>query len=100
MATFFMFGTYSADALRKISPARTDQARQAIEELGGEVKGIYALLGEYDLVFIVDLPNTTDAMKASVALGQLTGVTFKTSAAMPVEEFDNIVGQHKHSSGK
>lgn len=93
MACFFMFGTYSSESIKRISGERTKQARQIVEDLGGRVKEMYALLGQYDLVFIVEFPNMTDAMKASVALGHLTNITFSTSAAMPVEEFDKIVGQ-------
>lgn len=93
MAKFFMFGKYSSDAVKEISAERTVQARQLIEKLGGQVKEIYALLGEYDLVFIVELPNMTDAMKAAVALGRLTGVSFCTSAAVAVDEFDRLVGE-------
>jgi uncharacterized protein with GYD domain len=91
MAAFFMFGRYSADSVKHISPDRTREACQAIERLGGKVRSIYALLGEYDLVFIVDLENMTDAMKAAVVLGRLTGICFSTAAAVPVEEFDRII---------
>jgi uncharacterized protein with GYD domain len=91
--TFFMFGRYSADALKRVSVERTRQVHQAIEELGGTVKGIYALMGEYDLVVIVELPRMTEAMRASIALKRLTDISFFTTAAMPVEEFDQMVGE-------
>jgi len=93
MSTFFMFGKYSAEALAKVSVERTRQANAAIEKSGGQVKGIYALLGEYDVVIIAELPRMADAMKASIALKRLTDISFFTSAAMPVEEFDQLVGE-------
>ena len=93
MANFFMFGRYSADAMEKISVERTRQAHQAIEQLGGKVKGIYALLGEYDLVTIVELPRMAEAMQASMALKRLTDISFFTTAAMPIEELDEMVGE-------
>ena len=49
MATYFMFGKYSSDAIKKISIKRTEQAIDTIQNLGGETNGVYALLGEYDL---------------------------------------------------
>ena len=91
MGTFFLFGKYSAASVDQISGARTAKARQAIENLGGEVKQIYALLGQFDLVLIVQLPSMADAMKASIALGRLTDIAFSTAAAVPVEEFDQMV---------
>lgn len=93
MATFFMFGKYSSDAVQHISADRTVKAREVVERLGGRVKDMYALLGEYDLVFIVQMANMTDAMKAAIALQRLTGISFCTAAAVPVEEFDRMAGE-------
>ena len=93
MATFFMFGKYSTDAVENVSVERTRQVNQLVNEMGGQIKGIYALLGEYDLVLIVELPNMGEAMKASIGLKRLTGISFFTAAAVPVEEFDQLLGE-------
>jgi uncharacterized protein with GYD domain len=92
MATFFMFGKYSSGAVRKVSADRTAKVQQLIENLGGRIKDIYALLGEQDVVVIVELPNMAEAMKASMALKELTDISFFTVAAMPIEEFDRLFG--------
>jgi uncharacterized protein with GYD domain len=91
MTTFFMFGTYTADAVKEISINRTEKAIDTIKELGGEVNGLYALLGEYDLLLCVNLPNVEAATKASISLAQLTGISFRTCPAMKVEVFDRLV---------
>jgi len=93
MATFFMFGRYSSAALEKVSVERTRQAHKVVEDLGGKIKAIYALLGEYDLVIIAELPRMAEAMRASIALKKLTDISFFTAAAVPVEEFDQMVGE-------
>lgn len=93
MGTFFMFGKYSSEALKGMSAKRTDEANSLIKKLGGEVISIYALIGEYDLVLIVNFPGIEQAMQASVALSKLTGVSFTTSPAIGVEEFDKIIGE-------
>ena len=93
MATFFMMGKYSSEAVKGISAERTGKAVDLVKEHGGEVRSMYALLGEYDLVFIVDLPGTQEAMKASIALGKLTGIAFSTAAAVAVEEFDKMIAE-------
>ena len=90
MATYFMFGSYSQDSVRKISAKRTDETKQLIEKQGGKLTAAYALLGEKDLVLIVDLPNTEQAMKTSVALSKMLGVGFSTLPAVSVETFDKI----------
>jgi uncharacterized protein with GYD domain len=93
MHTFFMFGRYSQDAAQKVSVERTREAHRAVEVLGGQIKAIYALMGEYDLVVIAEFPRMTEAMKASMSLKRLTGISFFTAAAMPIEEFDQLVGE-------
>ena len=93
MATFFMFGRYSTESLGKISVERTRQAHQVVEKLGGTIKAIYALMGEYDLVVIAEFPRMAEAMMASIALKRLTDISFFTAAAMPIEEFDEMVGE-------
>ncbi|MBI4556231.1 MAG: GYD domain-containing protein [Candidatus Hydrogenedentes bacterium] len=93
MATYFMFGRYSADAVKQITAARTKRAAATIKKLGGQVRAIYALLGQHDLVLIADLPGTQEAVRASIALSRLTGIAFSTAPAMPVEEFDELVSK-------
>jgi len=90
MATFLMFGRYSQEAIKGISAERTKKVIEVIEKAGGKVNSMYALLGEYDLVFITEFPGTDAAMKASVVLNKLTGISFSTSPAVTVEEFDRI----------
>jgi uncharacterized protein with GYD domain len=91
MNTFFMFGQYSPQAMTSMSAERTQQAVQEIRMLGGEVKAMHVLLGEYDLVLCVVLPGIEEAMKASVALSRLTGIAFTTCPAVSVEAFDRLV---------
>ena len=91
MATFIMFGKYSSESIEKINAKRTEEAVNLIKRLGGEVKSMYALLGEHDLLFIVDLPGTEEVIKASIALSKMTGISFSTSPAMSVEAFDQLV---------
>ena len=93
MATYAMFGKYSAAAIKDISPDRTKKSLDLLKKLGGDVKSMYALLGENDLLFIIDFPNMEAALKASVSLSKLTGIAFVTSEAIAVEKFDKIMGE-------
>ena len=91
MATFFMFGRYSTEAVKGMSAKRTKDAEGLIKKYGGKVEAMYALLGEKDLVFILTFPGIEQAMKASVALGKATGISFTTLPAVTVEEFDKLI---------
>ena len=91
MATYFMFGKYSPEAIRQISKARTGEVTKIIKQCSGELREGYALLGEKDLALIVDFPGNDQAVKASVQLSRSTGICFSCTPAVTVQEFDNLV---------
>jgi len=96
MPIFMMFGKYSSEALKGISPERTDKAVEVIEKNGGKVISMYAVLGEHDLVLTLDFPDSEKALAASVALNKLTGISFTTSPVVEVEKFDKLIAEAKN----
>ncbi len=95
MPIFMFFGKYSSESLKGISSERTDRAVNLIKKHGGKVISMYAVLGEHDLVFTLDFPDTEKAMATSVELYKLTGISFTTSPVVEVEKFDKIVRKAK-----
>lgn len=93
MTRCLMMGKYSPEAIKDISPNRTEKAINAMKDLGGKVNSMYALLGGFDLLFIVDFPKLETAMKASLALTMLTGISFSTYPTITVEEFDKLASK-------
>lgn len=91
MATYVMLGKYTLEGLRGISAKRTDEARALLKQHGGELKALYALLGEVDILAIVELPDMARAMQLAVALTRLLGVRFTTAPAVTIEEFDKLM---------
>lgn len=91
MAKFLMLGKYSLEAVKGITKERTGKVTDVIKKSRGSVDSMYALLGNYDLAFLVDFPGNSEAMKASIAITKLTGIAFTTFPAVTVEEFDNTV---------
>ena len=57
---------------------------------------MYAVLGEHDLVFTLDFPDSEKALAASVALNKLTGISFTTSPVVEVEKFDKLITEAKN----
>ncbi len=92
MAKFMMLGRYSAQAIKGIAADRTKKAVDIIEKNGGKVVAMYALLGRYDLALIVELAGIKEALKTSVAITKLTDIGFTTLPALPIEEFDKVMG--------
>ncbi len=92
MAKFLLLGKYSLEAMKGISAQRTQEAKKIVEDAGGKVNSIYALLGPYDLALILELPDDKSAMKVSLELTRMSGIAFTTLPAVDVEEFDKLVG--------
>jgi uncharacterized protein with GYD domain len=88
-----MCGKYSLEALKGIKAERTQKSVKLIEKFGGKVEAMYAVLGEQDLVFILDFPGIEEAAKASIALAKTTGIAFSTSPAISVDQFDKITAR-------
>ena len=91
MTTYVMFGKYSAGSVEGMSAKRTDKAIECVKELGGEVKTMYSLLGQHDLLLITEFPSLENVIKASVLLNKLTGIVFTTAPAISVKEFDRLM---------
>ena len=91
MTTYFLFGKYSQGAIKDISSERSAKANAIIEANGGKFITGYALLGEIDLVLIVEFPGTEQAMKSAVDLAKILGIGFTTAPAVSVEEFDRLI---------
>ena len=96
MPIFMMFGKYSSEALKGISPERTDKAVELIKKNAGKVVSMYAVLGEHDLVFTLDFPDAEKALATSVALNKLTGISFTTSPVVEVEKFDKLMTEARN----
>ena len=95
MPIFMMFGKYTTEAMRGISPERTEKAVQIIKANGGKVVSMYAVMGEHDLVFTLDFPDSESAFATSVALSKITGILFTTSPVVEVEMFDKLIAKVK-----
>ena len=93
MTTYLMTGKYSSESVKEISSQRTEQAIKLIRELGGKVKMMYAVLGGFDVLIIVEFPRLEAAMRASVGLSMLTGITFNTYPTVNVDDFDKFIMQ-------
>ena len=71
MSTYFLFGKYSSEIPSgRSAPGAPKKAAGMIEEHGGKIVSGYALLGKYDLILILELPDNQQAIKLSVALQQ------------------------------
>ena len=92
MPKFLMLGKYTVEGIKEISGDRTTKVENIVKMAGGKIEAKHALLGNYDIAVLADFPGNPEALKASVAITGLTGITFTTSPAITVEEFDKLTG--------
>ena len=77
--------------MKGISAARTIEAQNLIKKNGGEMVSAYVLLGENDVLLIVQFPSIDDVIKSSMALSKLLGISFSTVPAITAEHFDKMI---------
>jgi uncharacterized protein with GYD domain len=70
---------------------RSEQARQAIEQMGGHIPTIYWTQGSYDLVAIADFPDEETATAFMLSLGKLGNLRSETLRAFSAEEMRRIL---------
>lgn len=70
----------------KEKPERILEVNKEIEKMGVKIIQQYAVLGPYDFVNIVELPDNITVMKMSVQLGSRGTVQLMTMPAIEVEE--------------
>lgn len=90
MLTFFLFGKYSESSIKNVSEQRTEWVESLVKELDGKLLSIYALLGQFDLVIIVEIPTLEKAAKLSTSLYKETGISFSTHPALGIKTFDSL----------
>ena len=95
MAKFIILGNYTAQGIGAIkeSPARLDASREGLAAFGVSIEAFYLTFGEYDIVAVVDAPDTGSAAKALMTLGMAGNVGTVTMAALSESEFKKVVSE-------
>ncbi|MDO8549716.1 MAG: GYD domain-containing protein [Ignavibacteria bacterium] len=85
MAYFLLQGAYATEswkALLEKPVNRVEVVRPVIEKLGGKVECAFISFGEYDIVLIIQMPDTISAAAFSLAVA--AGGAFKSSKTTPL----------------
>lgn len=75
----------------KGSPARLDAARQALRDVGAELKSFYLTMGQYDMVTVWEAPDDEAAARAALTLGSKGSVRSETLRAFTEDEYRRII---------
>ncbi len=92
MPKYLLVATYtSAGAnglLKEGGTGREHAITQAVEGLGGQVESFYFAFGDGDVYTIVDLPDMTDVLALSLAVGASGKATVSTTPLVSVTQLD------------
>ena len=93
MPSYIMLANWTAQGAQKVkdSPRRVDTAKKALADMGGEFKGLYMTMGEYDLIIIYEAPDDAVAARFTLVLGMLGTVRTKTLKAFPEAAYREII---------
>ena len=93
MATYIMLSRWTEQGIRDIKTlgARVDAFRQLVRNMGGEMKGFYALVGQYDTIVIVEAPNDEAMAKMALSVGSVGNVKTETLRAFTEDEVKEII---------
>ena len=64
------------------------QAQHSINVPGIQVLGLYAVLGAYDFVNILEAPDNDTVARFSIQMGVIAGVSITTLPAIPVSRLE------------
>jgi uncharacterized protein with GYD domain len=93
MATYIMLANWTEQGAAKVreSPRRLDTAKKALADMGGEFRGFYMTMGDFDLVMIYDAPDDAVSARFTLLLGQLGSVRTRTMKAFPEAAYREII---------
>ncbi len=76
----------------KESPERLDAFKQALKQVGGTVKDFYMVMGQYDMVIIVDVPSEEAVAQVALNTASRGGARTETLRAFTEDEYRKIIG--------
>jgi uncharacterized protein with GYD domain len=92
MAKFLIQAAYTIDGakgvLKEGGSPRKAQIAQILERVGGKLESFYYAFGEWDVIAIMDAPDSVTATALSMAINASGGVKLRTTPLITPEEID------------
>ena len=94
MPTYISLLNWTQDGIRKVkdSPKRLDAGKKAFKKVGVEFKAFYMTMGRYDMVCIIEAPDSRSAAKAILSLASEGNVSSETLTAFTEDEYRKVIG--------
>ena len=89
MPTYVMLSTLTPEGVQTVknNPSRIREVNEEVEQLGAKVLAQWAVLGRFDFVNILEVPDDATMAKVSLELGGRGTARYESLVAIPVEDF-------------
>jgi uncharacterized protein with GYD domain len=93
MPTYVTLVNWTDQGIRNVkdSPKRAEAFEKAVKAAGGQLKEVYLVMGEYDLVVISEAPSDEAMAKLTLATGSLGNVRTRTMPAFARDQMRKII---------
>ena len=92
MPKYLFKASYTTEGVRGLAQEGGSARKSAVEKLtnaiGGTLEAFYFAFGDDDVYVIVDVPDNTSAVTASLAVNSTGAITTKTVVLLTPEEID------------
>ena len=92
MPTYITLWKYTTEGLKDIrnTASRFEAVKKIIESNGGKLLRVYGLIGEYDVITIMEMPDKNALASAILRICASGRIGAETLEAIPIEEFLKI----------
>jgi uncharacterized protein with GYD domain len=93
MPTYIVLANYTHQGVKNISESaeRLDQARALAESVGASIQEFYLVMGQYDIVTVVEAPDDETLAKVVLTLGHYGNVSTETLKAFPEDAYRELI---------
>ena len=92
MQTYVTLWKYTRDGLVDIkkTPKNFELAKKIIKNAGGKLLSVYGLVGEYDVITIMEMPDEKVAASTILRICSTGRITSQTMTALSIDDFLKI----------
>ena len=92
MQTYVTLWKYTKEGLMDIkkTPKRFEFVKKVINSTGGKLLFVYGLVGEYDVITVMEMPDEKAAAATILKICSTGRITSQTMIALSVDEFLKI----------
>ena len=95
MPTYILLTNFTEQGIHNVKDTvkRVRAFKELAKSLGANVREVYWVLGQYDTINILDVPDEATAVAVALSLGELGNVRLQTLRAFSEFEVDNILSK-------